>query len=132
MDESGVGTEVLELYVEKQGEGGGGDEIVREINTQLRLGVKEKVTKKMLGAGEIIPRPEARNRRARPEKGTILRMRGDWVVLGSCGFLRLRVRRRRGGWCLLGTGWGRMECRCFRGLGSFRWGERGLGRRIGG
>tara|TARA_R110002060_G_scaffold40716_2_gene52060 strand:- start:137 stop:805 length:669 start_codon:yes stop_codon:yes gene_type:complete len=69
MDELGVGKEVLELYVEKQGEGGDGDEIVREVNTQLRLGVKEKVTKKMLGAGEIIPRPEARNRAGEAGEG---------------------------------------------------------------
>lgn len=53
--------------------------------------------------------------------------RGDWVVLGSCGFLRLRVRRRRGGWCLLGTGWGRMV-QVFQRVGFFQMGREGFGK----
>ncbi|KAK0119420.1 hypothetical protein ONS95_010872 [Cadophora gregata] len=63
MDESKVGREVLGMYMEKQGK----DEVVKAINPQL--GVKERVTRRMLGDGEILPRPDEKNTRPHPKEG---------------------------------------------------------------
>ncbi|KAL5316962.1 hypothetical protein ACEPPN_016014 [Leptodophora sp. 'Broadleaf-Isolate-01'] len=62
-DDSRLGNKVLAPYMERQK-----DEVVRAVNTQLA--VRERVTKRMFGNGEIIPKAEERNIRPPPDKGT--------------------------------------------------------------
>ena len=127
MDESRVGREVLVPYVEMQGEGEGGEEIVREFNAQLRLGVKDKVTKKMLGAGEIIPRPEARNMRARPRKGTIPPNEDERLGgLRELWFLEVTWTETPRGLVLVQNGLGEDGVQVFQRVGFFHMGREGF------
>ncbi|KAH7349168.1 heterokaryon incompatibility protein-domain-containing protein [Pyrenochaeta sp. MPI-SDFR-AT-0127] len=62
-DDSRLGKEVLEPYIEKQKE-----EIMLIVNPQL--GISERVTKEMMKNGEVLPKAEEKNPRPSPIKGS--------------------------------------------------------------
>ncbi|KAH7411437.1 heterokaryon incompatibility protein-domain-containing protein [Cadophora sp. MPI-SDFR-AT-0126] len=123
MDESRVGREVLGPYMERQVE----DEVVKAINAQL--GVKERVTKRMLGNGEIIPKPEAKNTRPRPAKGTIpANSETQSGGLRDLYFLEVTWTETPRGLVLVRKGTGIDGVEVFQRVGFFQMGREGFGK----